>query len=132
MAHKVEVDNLQVVHRAKLVKVKAELRANSSAAMALHQKQIQKVEAEHVKYIELYSGMVDAYNHEQLEVKRQQLEVKHQQLEVKRHKRQLRMTGDTVGRLSTTSRQRLIKMKELKDENNRHAARVADEELYMM
>ena len=96
MAHKVEVDNLQVVHRAKLVKVKVELRANSK----------------------LYSGMVDAYNHEQLEVKR--------------HKRQLRMTGDTISRLSTPSCQRLIKIKELKYENNRHAARVADEELNMI
>ena len=62
--------------------------------------------------------MVDEYNH--------------QQLEIKHHKRQLKMIFDMVGRLSTTSCQRLIKIKQLKYDNNRHAARVADEELNMM
>ena len=118
MVHKVEVEDLQVVHRAKLAKVKAELRENYSVAMALHQKQIQKMEAKHVQYIELYSGMVDEYNE--------------QQLEIKLHKSQLRMTGGTVSRLRTTCCQRMIKIKELKYENNRHATRVADEELNMM
>ena len=68
--------------------------------------------------MELYPGMVDEYNQ--------------QQLDIKDHKSQLRKTGDTVGRLSNTSWQQLIKMKELKDQNNRYATKVADEELYMM
>ena len=125
MAHKVEVDNLQVVHRAKLVKVKAELRANSSAAILLLQKQIQKMETEHVGDIELYSSMVDEYNHQKVEVKLQKREVKLQ-------KRELRIKVDKVGRMSATSCQRLIKIKQLKYDNNRHVARVADEELNMM
>ena len=83
------------------------------------------METDHVGYIELYSSMVNEYNHQKLEVKLQKLEVKLQ-------KRELRMKGDKVGRMSATSCQRLIKIKKLKYENIRHAARVADEELNMM
>ena len=68
--------------------------------------------------IALYSSMVNEYNHQKLEVQLQ--------------KRELRMKGDKVGRMSATSCQRLIKIKKLKYDNNRHAARVADEELNMM
>ena len=118
MSHQVEVDNLQVVHRAKLVKVKAELRANSSAAISLLQKQIGKMETDHVGYIALYSSMVNEYNHQKLEVQLQ--------------KRELRMKGDKVARISATSCQRLIKIRQLHYDNNRHAARVVDQEFNMM
>ena len=118
MSHQVEVDNLQVVHRAKLVKVKAELRANSSAAISVLQKQIEKMEIDHVGSIALYSSMVNEYNH--------------QKLEVQLTNRELRMEGYRVGRISATSCQRLVKIKQLQYDNNRHAAQVVDEEFNMM
>ena len=101
--HKSEMDRLRIEHKQAPREVCQEL----SVVVVERQKRIDTMESELLDYIETYTGMIDEY-----------------QL--------LKQDSEKLGAVRSTSKQRMTKVKELKEIHWRTEAKVVKEQLDVM
>lgn len=106
LAHTKEIDRLTVEHKAEMSEVKAELRAALAESVSTSAKRVSELQDEQVELMKTYHGMVD---------------------ENADYRRQLTSFCKKINTVSSTSQQRLLKMREAKDQHRRCADEVVRE-----
>ena len=104
--HTEEIDTLQIDHKAEMKTVKAELRTALAEAVSSGEKRVELMEYEQVELMNTYHGMVE---------------------ENAEYRRQLKCNNNKMERISITSRSRLIKMRQLKEQQRESADLVVRE-----
>ena len=108
LAHTKEIDRLTVEHKAEMREVKAELRAALAESVSASALRVSELQDEQVELMITYHGMVD---------------------ENADYRRQLTSFGKKIKTVSATSQQRLLKMREVKDQHSRCADEVRREKI---
>ena len=110
LVHQREVEQMEIDHKAEIRALRIELNEAHTAAQEVMKRKIRKLEEDMVGQMEIYSGMVDEYD---VNVKT----IKH--------------CGKKISRITDTSKQRLLKMRNYKDQHKKSVDAVVSEQRKM-